>query len=178
MPRLSTLNKEDITLKYFKESEFLCKCDNSDCPGKEFLVLSDTVTKLDKARDIFGEPIILNSAERCWAHNKAVGGSPTSSHLVEDSEAGMTQKCRALDIRHETDQEIYDALSWKNGDLNGSEMFWYMLQVIGDPSNFNNETVRILRSLIMAGFTRFGIAKNFIHVDTDINKHSHVVWTY
>jgi zinc D-Ala-D-Ala carboxypeptidase len=36
----------------------------------------------------------------------------------------------------------------------------------------------ILDSLIHAGFTRFGIANTFIHVDSDDYKDANVIWTY
>ena len=36
----------------------------------------------------------------------------------------------------------------------------------------------ILEALIHAGFTRFGIANTFIHVDSDDYKDPNVVWTY
>lgn len=37
----------------------------------------------------------------------------------------------------------------------------------------------ILNSLMKVGFTRFGIGKNFIHVDSDIDKKSpNVIWQY
>ena len=37
---------------------------------------------------------------------------------------------------------------------------------------------RILKGLILAGFTRIGIAKNFIHFDNDPNKSQEVCWLY
>jgi zinc D-Ala-D-Ala carboxypeptidase len=36
----------------------------------------------------------------------------------------------------------------------------------------------IIDSLIKAGFNRIGIAKTFIHVDSDENKSPNVIWTY
>ena len=36
----------------------------------------------------------------------------------------------------------------------------------------------ILKSLIMVGFNRIGIADTFIHVDYDLNKPKDVIWTY
>lgn len=36
----------------------------------------------------------------------------------------------------------------------------------------------IVNALIMAGFNRIGIAKNFIHCDIDGSKSPYVVWTY
>ena len=36
----------------------------------------------------------------------------------------------------------------------------------------------IIQSLLEAGFTRIGIASNFIHVDSDCEKSQNVIWTY
>lgn len=36
----------------------------------------------------------------------------------------------------------------------------------------------IIKSLIKSGFTRIGVASNFIHVDDDPDKSSQVIWTY
>jgi hypothetical protein len=36
----------------------------------------------------------------------------------------------------------------------------------------------ILHSLMLAGFTRFGIGKTYIHVDFDLSKPPNVVWLY
>ena len=36
----------------------------------------------------------------------------------------------------------------------------------------------IITALQKAGYTRFGIAKTFIHVDSDENKSQDVIWTY
>lgn len=44
--------------------------------------------------------------------------------------------------------------------------------------NTSFERFMILRGLIDAGFTRLGIAKNFIHVDNDKDKAPCVTWLY
>ena len=44
-------------------------------------------------------------------------------------------------------------------------------------SNSNMRFV-VLKALIMAGFTRIGVAKTFIHVDADLDKSQEVAWTY
>ena len=36
----------------------------------------------------------------------------------------------------------------------------------------------IINALLEAGFTRIGIANNFIHVDSDFEKSQNVIWTY
>ena len=37
---------------------------------------------------------------------------------------------------------------------------------------------RILHGLMKAGFNRFGIGKDFIHVDIDVDKPKELIWTY
>tara|TARA_R100000908_G_scaffold64695_1_gene49569 strand:- start:133 stop:507 length:375 start_codon:yes stop_codon:yes gene_type:complete len=36
----------------------------------------------------------------------------------------------------------------------------------------------VFNSLLLAGFTRIGIADTFIHVDLDTDKQQNVIWTY
>ena len=63
-------------MKYFKLSEFDCKCGcgrNNIDPA--------LVEMLDKARGFAGVPFIINSGCRCFQHNFDEGGSPTSSHV-------------------------------------------------------------------------------------------------
>lgn len=42
----------------------------------------------------------------------------------------------------------------------------------------DSERAKILGALIKAGFTRIGIARNFIHVDSDFDKSQNVFWLY
>lgn len=42
----------------------------------------------------------------------------------------------------------------------------------------SNERYIILQALMKAGFNRFGIGRNFIHVDSDTNKPSNCIWHY
>lgn len=63
-------------IKHFKETEFACKC---GCGSKS--MDAETLTMLDVAREEAGIPFVINSGRRCEAHNRAVGGSPTSSHM-------------------------------------------------------------------------------------------------
>lgn len=60
----------------FKSTEFQCPCCNQSFMDQDFLDM------LYQARQVAGVPFILNSAWRCSSHNKAVGGSVTSSHMV------------------------------------------------------------------------------------------------
>ena len=36
----------------------------------------------------------------------------------------------------------------------------------------------VINALMLAGFTRIGIADTFIHVDLDLDKQQNVIWTY
>ena len=80
---------------YFKREEFACGCgcgfDELD-PG-----LWDI---LNVTRERTGRVMFINSGCRCSAHNLAVGGSPTSSHLY-----GL-----AVDIRCDNDEHRWQLI--------------------------------------------------------------------
>ena len=64
-----------MKLKYFKRSEFNCKC------GCNTNLIDDSFTKaLDNARRISGVPYRVNSGYRCEKHPLSVS-NPTSSHI-------------------------------------------------------------------------------------------------
>lgn len=67
----------------FTPKEISCKGTN------QLLIDFDAMDKLQKFRDIVGVPVTINSAYRTESHNKAVGGSPNSQHVLG----------RAFDIR-------------------------------------------------------------------------------
>lgn len=52
----------------------MCPC----CGLKQ--IKTHAETKLNEVRELFGSPMIINSAYRCEAHNKAVGGVKNSQH--------------------------------------------------------------------------------------------------
>lgn len=116
---------------YFQEKEIECHC---GCGFKE--ADPDFLNKLNTARHIAEIPFIVTSFCRCPKHNKAVGGSSTSSHL----------KGIAADILFKDFDSFF----------------------------------RILNSLRIAGFTRFGFNfdKMFIHVDSDTSKPNPALWRY
>lgn len=61
--------------KYFKDSEFTCKCGcGTNLQTYEIKVIAD------KIREHFGKPAIINSGTRCIEHNKRVQGVPNSRH--------------------------------------------------------------------------------------------------
>lgn len=61
--------------KYFKQSEFSCKCGCGFCePYDELLETCDII------REAIGVPLVVSSGCRCEKHNKKVGGVPNSNH--------------------------------------------------------------------------------------------------
>lgn len=63
-------------MRYFKDSEFACPC----CGEGADKMDAGLLQHLDAARHMAGVPFVINSAYRCEAHNKAVGGVPGSAH--------------------------------------------------------------------------------------------------
>lgn len=74
--------------KNFREEEFFCKC---GCGT--FKVCDRLINRLQMLRESLAVRIVITSGCRCWNHNHAVGGKPSSYHLVEGDRA-----CRAVDI--------------------------------------------------------------------------------
>jgi uncharacterized protein YcbK (DUF882 family) len=56
-------------LRYFKPSEFACKC---GCGGGIAEMNPDFLERLDYLREDFGAPLVLTSAFRCSKHNQSV----------------------------------------------------------------------------------------------------------
>lgn len=63
---------------HFTRRELECRCGCGYCaPTDELLTLAE------KVRHVLGDvPMVVNSCCRCAAHNRKVGGSPTSKHLT------------------------------------------------------------------------------------------------
>ena len=67
-----------MELKNFTLSEF----DSPDKIGSSEIMNPDFLQMLDKARDIANTPFRITSGVRTEAHNKAVGGVDSSSHIT------------------------------------------------------------------------------------------------
>ena len=63
-------------IKYFKKSEFRCKCGCGADKMEEKLI-----RVADRTRAHFGSPITVSSGRRCASHNAKVGGVSNSRHL-------------------------------------------------------------------------------------------------
>lgn len=73
----STPTPSKYTCKYFKDSEFTCKC------GCGLNLQKNGIKKIaDEIREHFGRPAIISSGTRCVKHNKEVGGVAGSYHTT------------------------------------------------------------------------------------------------
>ena len=100
--------------RYFKVSEFACKC---GCgfgiqPGD---VSWELVSVLDDARDHFGQPVIITSGCRCPKHNAAVGGAPSSEHMQ-----GIAAD---IQLSGTTPAQVHDYLNKKYPDRYGLGLY-------------------------------------------------------
>lgn len=106
----------------FQAKEFDCQC--GKCP--ETLIDIDHVAKLQKLRDDMGASIKLNSAYRCPAHNKAVGGENNSIHMKGQATdiviSGMTPNEVADSCEHFDGLGRYDTFT--HVDSRGSKARW------------------------------------------------------
>ena len=68
-------------IKYFKRSEFKCKCGGKYCNGYPVEMQEKVVKAADKVREHFDNPMTVSSGIRCTRHNAAVGGVSNSRHL-------------------------------------------------------------------------------------------------
>jgi uncharacterized protein YcbK (DUF882 family) len=63
--------------RFFTRAEFACKC------GCGFNTIDYTLLQvLKEVRDHFGLPLVITSGCRCFDHNRSVGGSDNSQHLL------------------------------------------------------------------------------------------------
>lgn len=65
---------------HFQSYEFDCSCGECEVTGDR--MKPDLLKRLDETRQIADVVFNINSGMRCVAHNKAEGGSTTSSHLT------------------------------------------------------------------------------------------------
>lgn len=92
-----------VNLRHFKISEF----DSPDVPGSGELMNEDFLILLDSVRSKARFPFKINSGYRTAAHNKAVGGKPSSAH----------RKGKAADIKILTSvhRALIIGIAWEHG---------------------------------------------------------------
>ena len=90
-----------VIKEYFKDSELSCRC------GCGLLPPIESVERLYALRMLYKKSIVINSAARCAAHNKKVGGAVGSTHLPAKDRTGDSAKWggAGFDIRVGSVQE-------------------------------------------------------------------------
>jgi hypothetical protein len=87
---------EKIAEGYFHQDEL----HSPDIPKSGLYISKEALRKLVKARKISGVPYKINSSVRSPAHNKKVGGSLTSSHLMSQKKpCAFDISCKTLNKR-------------------------------------------------------------------------------
>ena len=87
--------------KNFNINEFDCKC-GCKMPSDVRDNIQALAENLQIVRDILDEPIQINSAYRCVAHNKDIGGVSNSQHVLG--------KASDLVIKNLSTDKVYTAL--------------------------------------------------------------------
>lgn len=68
--------------KYFKLSEFRCKCNGKYCTGYPSALSESLVTGLNTLRERVGSPLSITSGMRCPTWNAKQGGAKSSRHMA------------------------------------------------------------------------------------------------
>lgn len=99
--------------KNFRKREFDCK-DGSEMPESVLDNVSILAVQLQYVRDWLNKPIKINSGYRSVSHNKSVGGSPKSQHLL-----GKAADIKVKDLSPELVYELLNDLMDKGDILQG-----------------------------------------------------------
>jgi uncharacterized protein YcbK (DUF882 family) len=135
----------DMTLN-FDRAEFACKCDDPEC--NEDRVAPDLVNRLQDTREALARSIRITSGCRCIAHNRASGGSRTSSHLTKAFNGGFP-RCTAADLEVVSEQDAAEKI-----------------------------IALVTRGRFTRVGLRAHGSRMFIHVDIDPTKPHPCMWTY
>ena len=92
-------HQEHIFSPFFSNRELKCKCRKCEIA----YVHKDLLKKLTVARKQANIPFVVNSGCRCPQHNKNVGDTATSDHLVD----GIDWACVGIDIQCVSDKDRF-----------------------------------------------------------------------
>ena len=81
-------------MKWFEDEEFHCRCGRPECdaPKAPSRLLA---LYLDRMRDLYGGPLIVNSGNRCAVWNQQQGGVANSEHVRVRGCEGADLQCRS-----------------------------------------------------------------------------------
>jgi len=74
---------EDFNLSEFTNSQYAVRHNINNQPNDYELanIINITAPTMQKIRDLLGAPVHITSGYRCYALNRAIGGSGTSAHM-------------------------------------------------------------------------------------------------
>ena len=133
--------------KNFKSTEFDCRC--SRC--KKTTIDLDLVKILQKIRDHFKKPVLINSGYRCSKHNTSVGGSYNSKHVSGMAADIRIKGVQPLEIAKYAESigvlgiGLYD--SFVHVDTRTKKYFWYSSEQI-KRTTFNNNLRKVAEDVI------------------------------
>ena len=96
--------------KNFSKAEFDSK-DNAEMPNDVLLNVQKLANQLQVLRNYLNSSITVNSGYRSESHNKLIGGSINSQHLLG--------KASDITVKSYTSKEVYDTIEYliKKGDI-------------------------------------------------------------
>lgn len=100
--------------KNFSKREFDSK-DGSAMPDDVFCNVVKLANQLQILRDHLGKPIIINSGYRSEAHNRSVGGSPNSQHLLGKASDIRVNGMTSVEIAKEIERLIIEGEMLQGG---------------------------------------------------------------
>lgn len=119
--------------KNFTKREFKSK-DGSKMPIEVLENVKELAFNLQVLRDFLGEPLRINSAYRSEAHNRAVGGSSKSQHLLGKASDLRVKGLDSEDLYHIIESLINDGKMKEGGlglynsfvhyDIRGTKARW------------------------------------------------------
>lgn len=116
-------------IKYFKRSEFKCKC--GKCGGFPVEPDEKLLIILDKIRGHFNTPVTITSGVRCKTHNANVGGASASQHLV-----GTAADIKAKGVAPKDVADYAETLLPKSGGIGRYSSFTH-IDVRSNKSRWN-----------------------------------------
>ena len=110
--------------KNFNIQEFNCKC-GCEMPADVLANITELAENLQIVRDMLDEPIQINSAYRCEAHNRAIGGVKYSQHVKGTAADIVVKNIRPEKVVVALDR-MQDAGFIKKGGIGSYATFTHM----------------------------------------------------
>ena len=147
--------------KNFSSKEFKCKCKNSDCTTTT--INSNLPKQLQKIRNHFNKPVVINSGYRCAKHNKAVGGATYSKHRLGQAADIVVKGVPALEVARYCETigikgiGLYE--TFVHVDTRTKKSFWYSSKQYYRSTFLEKKTLRQVAEDVIDGVYGTGAAR-------------------